>query len=124
MKLRGQVCNGFRTESSLLYTAKRITGIGGTETRVISLLSSNLLTMPLPEMFLKLPPIFVLSKVKLVAATTDADSIAAQFFTTGLVKTKLHLVAGESILNTDGENHHHGYDQLAKGNITTESTDV
>ena len=25
MKLRGQVCNGFRTESSLLYIAKRIT---------------------------------------------------------------------------------------------------
>ena len=124
MKLRMQVCNGFRTESSLLYIAKRITGIGGTEAQVISLLSSNLLSMPLPEMFLKLSPIFVLSKVKLVAATTDADSIAAQFFTIGLVKTKLHLVAGESILNTDGENHHHGYDQLAKGNITTESTEV
>ena len=29
-----------------------------------------------------------------------------------------------TILNTDGENHHHGYDQLAKGNITTESTEV
>ena len=81
--------------------------------------------MPLPEMFLKLSPIFVLSKVKLVAAaTTEADSIAAQFSTTGLVKTKPHLLAGESILNTDGENHHHGYDQLAKENITTESTEV
>ena len=40
------------------------------------------------------------------------------------MKTKLHLLAGESILNTDGENHHHGHDQLAKGNITTESTEV
>ena len=69
-------------------------------------------------MFLKLPPIFVLSKPKLVAATTDVDSIAAQFSTTELMKTKLHLVAGESIANTDGENHHHGYDQLAKENIT------
>ena len=109
MKVRGQVCNGFRTESSLLYIAKRITGVGGTEARVISLLSSNLLSMPLSEMFLKLSPIFVLSKMKLVAATTDADSIAAQFSTTELVKIKLHLLAGESILNTDGENHHHGY---------------
>ena len=122
MKLRGQVRNGFRTESSLLYIAKRLTGISGSDLRAISHLSSNLLSMPLPEMFLKLPPIFVLSKVKLVAATTDADSIAAQFSTTELVKTKLHLAAGESILNTDGENHHHGYDQLAKDNITTDST--
>ena len=80
--------------------------------------------MPLSEMFLKLSPIFVLSKVKLVAATADADSIAAQFFTTELVKTKLHLLAGESILNTDGENHHHGYGQLSKANITTEATEV
>lgn len=40
------------------------------------------------------------------------------------MKTNLHLVAGEPILNTDGENYHHGYDQLAKENITTESTDV
>jgi len=124
MELRGQVCNGFRTEPSLLYIAKRITGISGAEARVISLLSSNLLSMPLPEMFLKLPPIFMLPKPKLVAATTDADSIAAQFPTTELVETKLHLVAGVSILNTDGENHHHGYDQLAKENITTESTEV
>ena len=31
---------------------------------------------------------------------------------------------GDSIINTDGENHHHGYEQLAKENITTESTDV
>ena len=56
MKRRGQVCNGFRTESSLLYIAKRITGTSGAEARVISLLSSNLLSMPLPEMFLKLSP--------------------------------------------------------------------
>ena len=124
MKLRGQVCNGSRTESSLLYIVKRITGISGAEVRVTSLLSSTLLSMPLPEMFLKLSPIFVLSKPKLVAATSEADSIAAQFSTTELMKTKPHLVAGESILNTDGENHRHGYDQLAKGNITTESTDV
>jgi len=82
MKLRGKVCNGFRMESSILYVVKRITGIGGTQARVISLLSSNLLSMPLPEMFLKFPPVFVLSKVKPVAATTDADSIAAQFSTT------------------------------------------
>ena len=124
MELRGQVCNGFRTESSLPYTAKWITGISGAEARVTSLLSSNLLSMPLPEMFLKLSPIFVLSKPKLVAATPDADSISTQFSTTELMKTKLHLVASEPILNTDGENHHHGYDQLAKENITTESTDV
>ena len=96
----------------------------GAEARVISLLSSNLLSMPQPEMFLKLTPIFVLSKPKLVAATTEPDSIAAQFSTTELAKTKPHLVAGESILNTDGENHHHGYDQLTKENITTESTEV
>ena len=82
MKLRGQVCNGSRTESSLLYIVKRITGISGAVARVISLLSSTLLSMPLPEMFLKLPPIFVLSKPKLVAATSEADSIAAQFSTT------------------------------------------
>ena len=62
--------------------------------------------------------------MKLVAATADADSVAAHFSTAELVKTKLHLLAGESILNTDGENHHHGYDQLAKGNITTESTEA
>ena len=124
MKLRGQVCNGFRAESSLIYIAKRITGIKGADAWVTSFLGSNLLSMPLSEMFLKLTPIFVLSKPKLVAATTDVDSIAAQFSTTELMKTKLHLVAGESIVNTDGENHHHGYDQLAKENITTESTDV
>ena len=110
MKIRRQMCNGFRTESSLMYIAKR-EGIDGTEARVISLLSASLLSMPLPELFSKLPPIFVLSKVKLVAATADADSIAAQFSTTELMKTKLHLLAGESILNKDGENHHHGYDQ-------------
>ena len=75
-------------------------------------------------MFLKLSPIFVLSKVKLVAATTDSDSIAAQFSTTELVKTKLHLAVREPTLNTDGENHHHDYGKLAKGNITTESTEV
>ena len=46
------------------------------------------------------------------------------FSATELAKTKLHLLAGESIINTDGENHHHGYDQLARENITTESTDV
>ena len=80
--------------------------------------------MSLPEQFSKLPPIFVLSKPKLTAATSDPDSIAAQFSTTELFKTKIHLLAGESILNTDGENHHFGYDQLAKANITTESTDV
>ena len=80
--------------------------------------------MPLPDMFLKLSPIFVLSKPKLVTATPDPDSTAAQFSTTELMKTKLHLVAGESILYTDEENHHHGYDQLAKENFTTESTDV
>ena len=124
MKLRGQVCNEFRTESSLPYIAKRVTVINGAEARVTSLLSSNLLSLPLPEMFLKLSPIFVLLKPKLVAATSDADSIAAQFPTAERMKTKLHLAAGESILNTDGENHHHGYDQLSKENITTESTDV
>ena len=80
--------------------------------------------MPLPGMFLKLSPIFVLSKPKLVAAKTDADSIVAQFSATELIKTKLHLLAGESIVNTDRENHHHGYDQLAKANSATESTDV
>ena len=123
MKIRGQVCNGFRTESSLMYIVKRL-GIDGAEARVISLLSASLLSMPLPELFSKLSPIFVLSKVKLVAATSDADSIAAQFSTTELMKTKLHLLAGESILNTDGVNHHHGYDRLAKENITTESTEA
>ena len=75
-------------------------------------------------MFLKLLPIFVLSRPKLVAAPADAGSIAAQFSATELVKTKLHLLTGESIVNTDGENHDHGYDQLAKENITTESMDV
>ena len=124
MKMRGQVCNGFRTGASLMYIAKRLR-IEGTEARVIiSLLSSSLLSMPLPEQFSKLPPVSVLSKVKLTAATLEPDSIAAQFATTELVKTKLHLLAGESILNTDGENHHYGYDQLAKANITTEPTDI
>ena len=66
----------------------------------------------------------MLSKPKLVAATTDADSITAQFSACELAKTKLHLLAGESIVNTDRENHHHGYDQLAKANSATESTDV
>ena len=66
----------------------------------------------------------MLSKPKLVAATTDADSITAQFSACELAKTKLHLLAGESIVNTDGESHHNGYDQLAKENITAESTDV
>ena len=63
-----------------MYIAKRL-GIEGTEARVISLLCSSLLSMPLPELFSKLPPISVLSKVKLAAATSDADSIAAQFST-------------------------------------------
>ena len=80
--------------------------------------------MPLPDMFHKLPPIFVLLKPKLAAAMADADSIAAQVSAFELAKTKLHLLAGDSIVNTDGENHHHGYDQLTKENITTESTDV
>ena len=124
MKLRGQVCNGFRAEPSLIYIARRTAGISGADARATSFLGSNLLSMPLPDMFHKLPPIFVLSKPKLVAATTDADSIAAQFSACELAKTKLHLLAGEPIVNTDGENHHHGYDQLAKENITTESTDV
>ena len=57
-----------------------------------------------------LPPIFVLSKPKLTAATSDPDSIAAQFATVELFKTKIHLLAGETILNTDGENHHFGYE--------------
>ena len=34
------------------------------------------------------------------------------------------MLAGESIVNTDGENHHHGHDQLARENITTDSTGV
>ena len=83
------------TESSLLYIAKRITGISGAEAWAISLLSSTLLSLQLLETFSKLPPIFVLSKPKLVAATTEADSIAAQFSTTELVMTKLYLVAGK-----------------------------
>ena len=89
MKRRGQVCNGFRTESSLLYIAKRITGIKGADARATSFVSSNLLSMPLPDMFLKLPPILVLSKPKLAAVTPDPDSTAAQFPTTELMKTKL-----------------------------------
>ena len=114
MKMRGQVCNGFRNGASLMYIVKR-TRVDASEARAISFLSSQLLSMPLPEQFSKLSPIFVLSKPKLTAATSDPDSIAAQFSTTELFKTKIHLLAGESILNTDGENHHFGYDQLAKG---------
>ena len=124
IKLRGQVCNGFRTEASLMYVVRRITGVKGAEARVTSFLASKLLSMPLPDMFFQLSPIFVLSKPKMVAATTDAGSIAAQFATSEIIKTKLHLLAGEAIVNTDGENHHHGHDQLARENITTESTDV
>ena len=124
MKLRGQVCNGFRAEASLMYIILRITGVTGADARAASFLSSKLLSMPLSDMFSKLSPIFVLFKPKMVAATTDADSVAAQFPTSEIEKTKLHLLAGESIVNTDGENHHHRYDQLARENITTESTDV
>ena len=40
-----------------MYIAKRV-GIDGAEARVISLLSASLLSMPLPELFSKLPPIF------------------------------------------------------------------
>ena len=125
MELRGQVCNWFRAEASLMYIIRRITGVTGAESaRVASFLASELLAMPLPDMFFMLLPIFVLSKPKIVAATADAGSIAAQFSTPEIAKTKLHLLAGESIVNTDGENHHHRYDQLARENITTESTDV
>ena len=116
--------DGFRAEASLMYIIQRITGVTGADARVASFLMSKLLSMPLPEMCFKLPPIFVLSKPKMVAATTDADSVAAQFSTSEIVKTKLHLLAGKSIVNTDEENHYHGYDQLARENITTESTDV
>ena len=100
------------------------TQVDASEARAIYFLSSQLLSMKLPEQLSKLSPIFVLSKPKLTAATSDPDSIAAQFSTTELFKTKIHLLAGESILNTYGENHHFGYGQLAKANITTESTDV
>ena len=123
MKMRGQVCNGFRSGSSLMYIVKR-THFDPSEARVISFLSSQLLSMTLPEQFLKLSPVFVLSVPKLTAATSDPDSIAGKFATFELMKTKAHLLAGESILNTDGENRHFGYDQLAVANITTESTDV
>ena len=123
MKMRGQVCNGFRSGGSLMYIVKR-THFNPFEARVISFLSSQLLSMKLPEQFLKLSPVFVLSVPKLTAATSDPDSIAGKFATTELIKTKAHLLAGESILNTDGENRHFGYDQLAVANITTESTDV
>ena len=123
MRMRGQVCNGFRSGSSLMYIVKR-THFNPSETRVISFLSSQLLSMKLPEQFLKLSPVFVLSVPKLTAATSDPDSIAGKFATAELMKTKVHLLAGESILNTDGENRHFGYDQLAVANITTESTDV
>ena len=57
-----------------------------------SFLVSNLLSMPLPDMFLKLSPIFVLSKPKLVAATIEADSIAAQFSAAELIKTKSRML--------------------------------
>ena len=124
MKLRGLVCDWFRAKASLMYIIRRITGVIGAGARVASFLASKLLVMPLPDMFYKVPPIFVLSKPKMVAATADADSIAAQFPTPEIAKPKLHLLAGESIVNTDGENHHRGYDQLAGENITTESTDV
>ena len=107
-----------------MYIIRRITGVSGADARVTSFLASKLLAMPLPDMFFKLSPIFVLPKPKMVAATAETDSIAAQFPTSEIVKTKLHLLAGESIVNTDGENHHHGYDQLAREDITTESTDV
>ena len=123
MRMRGQVCNGFRSGSSLMYIVKR-THFNPSEARVISFLSSQLLSMTLPEQFLKLSPVFVLSVPKLAAATSDPDSIAGKFATAELMKTKVHLLAGESILNTDGENRHFGYDQLAVANITTESTDV
>ena len=33
MKLRGQVCNGFRAESSLIYIARRTAGINGADAR-------------------------------------------------------------------------------------------
>ena len=62
MKLRGQVCNGFRAEASLMYIIRRITGVTGADARVASFLASKLLAMPLPDMFLKLSPIFVLSR--------------------------------------------------------------
>ena len=123
MKMRGQVCNGFRSGGSLMYIVKR-THFNPFEARVISFLSSQLLSMKLPEQFLKLSPVFVLSVPKLTAATSDPDSIAGKFATVELVKTKVHLLAGESILNIDGENRHFGYDQLAVANITTESTDI
>ena len=123
MKMRGQVCNGFRSGGSLMYIVKR-THFNPFEARVISFLSSQLLSMKLPEQFLKLSPVFVLSVPKLTAATSDPDSIAGKFATVELIKTKVHLLAGESILNIDGENRHFGYDQLAVANITTESTDI
>ena len=123
MKMRGQVCNGFRSGGSLMYIVKR-THFDPFEARVISFLSSQLLSMKLPEQFSKLPPVFVLSAPKLTAATSEPDSIAAQFATVELFKTKIHLLAGDSILNIDGENLHFGYDQLAVANITTESTDI
>jgi hypothetical protein len=40
MKIRGQVCNGFRTESSRMYIVKR-EGIDGTEARVIQCTKQN-----------------------------------------------------------------------------------
>ena len=85
MKLRGQVCNGFRAEATLVCIIRRIAGVTGADARVASFLASELLVMPLPDMFFKLSPIFVLSKPKMVAATADADSIAAQFSTSEIV---------------------------------------
>ena len=107
-----------------MYIIRRITGVTGAGARVTCFLASKLLAMPLLDMFFKLSPIFVLSKPKVVAATAEAGSIAAQFSTSEVAKTKLHMLVGEPIVNTDGENHHHGFDQLARENITTESTDV
>ena len=82
-----------------MYIAKR-TQVDASEAQAISFLSSQLLSMSLPEQFSMLPPIFVLSTPMLTAATSDPDSIAAQFSTAELFKTKIHLLAGESILNT------------------------
>ena len=58
MKLCGQVCNGFRSESSLIYITRRTSGINGADARATSFWGSNLLSMPLPGMFHKLSPIF------------------------------------------------------------------
>ena len=50
MKMRGHVCNGFRNGASLMYIAKR-TQVDASQARAISLLSSSLLSMSLPEQF-------------------------------------------------------------------------